>query len=75
MSLKIQFLHFTIGFIPTKSRYSSFAKILLLWEKSTKGSGALTCCEIAVGVLAVMRSRIITNVSHRLKKYKKYEIL
>jgi hypothetical protein len=49
---------------------SVFTKTLLLWKNGTKGSGALTCCQITAGVSSGMCLRLITNGSHRLNIFK-----
>jgi hypothetical protein len=75
MSLSLQFLHSHLDFFPQNFSAVSvehgkhFHQDIALMEKSIKGSGALTWCQITAKVLSGMCLRLITNGNYRLKNF------
>jgi hypothetical protein len=70
MLLKINFLHSHLDFFPQNLDAFSDEHGERFHQDGTKGSGALTCCQITTGVLSGMCLRLITNGSHWLKNFK-----
>jgi hypothetical protein len=76
MSPNIHFLYSHLDFIPqnlsavSDEHVQRFHQDTAVRKNGTKGSEALTCCQITAGVLLGMCLRLITNGSHRLKNFK-----